>query len=66
MSDTKISRLSDDDITRLAERSVDLIETAILALKAENSIEGSYAAGTLQIASDQIYEIQTRFEEKKE
>lgn len=61
-----ISRISDDEITRRATTAVDIIDTAILALEKANSPEDSCVAGTLRLASDMIYEIQTRYEEKDE
>lgn len=66
MSNTKISRLSDDEITRRATTAGDIIETAILALEKVNGAEDSYVAGALRQASNMIYEIQTRYEEKDE
>ena len=63
---TKTSRLSDDKITRLANRAGNIIETAILALERTNSLEAGYVAGVLQIAADEIYEIESRYEEKEE
>lgn len=63
---TKISRLSESDITWHAKRAGNIIETAILALQRTNGLEDGYVAETLQIAADEIYEIESRYEEKKE
>ena len=49
------SRLSDDEITRLANRAGNIIETAILALqRTTDLLEASFVAGVLQIAADEI------------
>ena len=66
MSDTKTSRLSDTEITWHAKRAGNIIETSILALQRTKGLEAGFVAETLQIAAEEIYEIESRYEEKQE